>query len=300
MSINIQNLQLDNYGERLVPGYSHDTAEIVRHRSTYQLFRRIIEQDILRDPLLLKEKIKILDIGCGTGHGSFLLAQIPSTLIYAIDASEAAIKFAKEDYSMENIVYRHVSANDFAQEGAGFHYIVSRHALEHIPDAMNTLMKFRYKKRLLISVPFKEAEGNPFHLYHNIDESFFTDLQNTEFLYENLHGVNDTKEFHAETTNSFTCISSQVGLEKVAVLLTFPQAAYEFKGLEKLWNSSQAEMYSCQVKRQNLETEHQHLQAYCAYLKESNEALLIEHQQLLLLSQQQQLLAANLRSSDNS
>ena len=39
---------------------------------------------------------------------------------------------------------------------------------------------------------------------------------------------------------------------------------------------------------QDLQTEHQHLQAYCAYLKESNEALLVEYQQLLSLSQQQQ------------
>lgn len=275
MNKNIQNLQLDNYGERLIPGYSHNPQELIRHRSTYQMFGKIIEQDIIKNPLLLKEKIKILDLGCGSGHGSFMLAQIPNVLVYAIDISEEAINFARNDYAKDNIIYKQSNAEAFLESDIDYDYIVSRHALEHIQNAVNIISKFRFKNRLLLSVPYKEPEGNIFHLHNNIDETFFSGLPNIEFIYENLQGVNDSKAFKSETTNSFTCISSKPGFSKAVDILNFPQQPYQVNGLEKMLFPLQEELQHLQTEFQDLRVQHHDLQTQYMNLNVENQQLLI-------------------------
>ncbi|MBX9726818.1 MAG: class I SAM-dependent methyltransferase [Rickettsiales bacterium] len=233
--MNAGHLELDNHGERLVPGYSHDADEIIRHRSTYQVFRKIIEQDIIQNPSMLNQKIRILDLGCGSGHGSWIMAQTPNSLVEGVDISQAAIDFAKEDYAQENIHYTCANAQEVIAHGKTYDYIVTRHALEHIAEAKVVLRSLTFTKRLMASVPYKEPEGNPFHLHNDIDESFFSELENPEFIYENMSGTNDVKVFESEFTNSFACIASKQGLQNVTQLLPYPQAPYALKGLEKAW-----------------------------------------------------------------
>lgn len=276
MNLDIQNLQLDNHGERLIPGYSHGLQEYIRHRSTYQLFRKIIEKDILKSSLGSNEKVKILDLGCGSGHGSFMLAQIPNTLIFAIDISEAAINFAKNDYAKENIIYKQANADDGLKEDMDFDYVVSRHALEHMQNPAEIISKLKFKKRLLLSVPYKEPEGNIFHLHNNIDETFFSSLPNMEYIYENLQGLNDVKAFQNETTNSFTGISSKQGISKVVDILEFPQQPYQPDGLEKM-------LFPLQEEMQRLQTQHENLHKQYQDLETQHQELQAEHQQLLMV-----------------
>lgn len=280
MDINYINLELDNHGERLIPGYSHDALEYIRHRSTYQVFRNIIERDILENPMLLKQPIKILDLGCGSGHGSFLLAQITNTVVYGIDISEEAIRFAKEDYAQTNIVYRQANVDDFLEEGNVFDYAVSRHALEHMQNAKDIISKLKFNNRLLLSVPYKEPEGNEFHVYNNIDETFFSALSNAEFIYENLQGINDVKEFQSEITNSISCISSKPGFSKVKEMLNFPQHSYKLNGLEKVLFHFQEEAQHLQAEKQTMRAEHQTLQTMHQKLQAAHQNLQAELQNL--------------------
>ncbi|ABV74799.1 hypothetical protein A1C_02500 [Rickettsia akari str. Hartford] len=57
--------EIYNDGERLMPGEIHDVLEVMRHKSSYKFFKKIIEADILNSPLMPNQKIKILDICCG-------------------------------------------------------------------------------------------------------------------------------------------------------------------------------------------------------------------------------------------
>ncbi|BDU60446.1 hypothetical protein FLA4_08560 [Candidatus Rickettsia kotlanii] len=58
------------------------------HKSSYKIFKKIIEADILNSSLMLNQKMKILDIGCGTKHGTFMLSDILGVEIIAIDISQ--------------------------------------------------------------------------------------------------------------------------------------------------------------------------------------------------------------------
>ena len=171
-----------NQGERLIPGETHDLAESIRHKSSYKFFRKVIESDILSDPSMLKNKIKILDIGCGVGHGTLLLSGIIGVEITAIDISKESIAYAKQNYSAENIEYVTSSVEDFIELVKKYDYIVSRHAIEHIKDGINLVSKFGYTKRLIVNVPFNEADGNPYHLVNWITEKDFDSYPNKEFF----------------------------------------------------------------------------------------------------------------------
>lgn len=111
--------ELDNAGERLIPGISHNKGEFIRHRSSYNLYYHIIVQDMLKCPDMLSRGIKICDLGCGCGHGSHFISQIPNSTIFAVDVSEKALGFAKDFYRAPNINYVLSSIEDFASCGGG-------------------------------------------------------------------------------------------------------------------------------------------------------------------------------------
>ncbi len=97
--------EIYNNGARLIPGKTHDILEVIRHKSSYKVFKKIIEADILNIPLMLNQKIKILDIGCGTAHGTFMISDILRVEIIAIDISKESIIYAEQDHGVSNIKY---------------------------------------------------------------------------------------------------------------------------------------------------------------------------------------------------
>ena len=235
MSTNSQMLDaIFNEGERLVPGETHGRDEVVRHKSGYKLFRDIIESDILRDPSMLKDGIKILDIGCGTGHGTFMLGDILGAKIVGIDSSIESIQYALGNYGAKNIQYVHGDAESWVREAHTFDYVVSRHALEHVVDGLNFALKVSWRKRLMVNVPFNEGDGNVHHLVHWIKEQHFEAYPNKEFLYEGLDGVTELMRTEENPPNSILCVSSAPALNPVRGLFEFPIAAWKPEFLQNL------------------------------------------------------------------
>lgn len=236
------NLILDNNGERLVPGFSHNEEEYIRHRSTYKMFYDIIIRDILNTPEMLQSKIKILELGSGSGHGTFLLSQIPNSEITALEISAKAVEFAHRYYYQNNIKYlvSSVSTFDTSEE---YDYIISRHALEHVENGLEVPLRYKCKKRILISVPYKEAEVNDYHILTNIDENCFDKYSNVEFVYENLEGEEYTNLNYADSknsyTNSITAISTIGNMPKVTDIMSFPLVPYRTNGIEKIFYENQ-------------------------------------------------------------
>jgi SAM-dependent methyltransferase len=225
-----QHLELDNHGERLVPGISHDAAEYIRHQSTYQLFEEVIANDIRNNPGWLAQGITVLDLGCGTGHGTFRLANILGVNVVGTDISEDAIEFARANYAKANIEYKVQSLDETMDARERWDYIVSRHALEHVPQGVDGVLKLHCHHRAILSVPYMEEEGNPHHLHFRINETSFQSFARTEFAYEDLQGVN-----HADpspTTNSITCIATNSSLPPALDGLSLPASCYDLKGLE--------------------------------------------------------------------
>lgn len=210
---------LDNDGERLVPGESHNSAETIRHKSSYNFFKAVIEADAPESP-------RILDLGCGVGHGSRTLAEISGATILSVDASAPAISYAKDNYSAPNIDYIVATAAEFLQRHDEFDYIVSRHALEHIPNGLGIALKFSYTKRLLVNVPYMEPEvdsdlheTNPHHELNNISEKDFEAYPHAQFFFEDLLGVTRAS---SDRANSIICCSRTENVPPVSIELPFP------------------------------------------------------------------------------
>jgi 2-polyprenyl-3-methyl-5-hydroxy-6-metoxy-1,4-benzoquinol methylase len=91
----------------------------------------------------LREGMRVLDIGCGTGAVSSLAAKLvgPRGRVVAIDRSETAIEVAVEcarEENMSNIELR-ASALDELRDEDGFDMVVGRYVLIHQPDAVRFL-----------------------------------------------------------------------------------------------------------------------------------------------------------------
>lgn len=241
-----------NEGERLIPGESHDISEVIRHKSSYSFFKQIIEADILNNPSILKDKIKILDIGCGTGHGTFMLSGILGAEITAVDISEESIIYAKKNYAAKNIKYLVSDIESFIKSADIYDYIVSRHALEHVNNGLNTALKFKYNKRLMVNVPYNEPEGNVYHLVNWITEKDFESYPNKEFFYEGLDGVTFKERFENNPPNSIICVSSAPMLTPINTLFNYPISAWEPFFLEKLGLTSMNEITRLQLEISDL------------------------------------------------
>jgi SAM-dependent methyltransferase len=223
-----------NVGERLIPGVTHNRAEVVRHKSSYQFFRKVIENDLLSG-YVAKSGVSILDIGCGVGHGAYLLADIPGARVTAIDSSNDAILYARSHYGRENLNYHAADAITFIKSMPEFDYVVSRHSLEHIPEGIAFAAECRFGARLMVNVPFEEPEGNPHHHVHFIREESFEKYPNREFFYEDLEGITFCDFPFGKTANSIVCVSSRNELPGVATQLSFPLPAWRPEFLQGKW-----------------------------------------------------------------
>ena len=70
---------LYNDGERLLPGITHSLEEVIRHQSSYEFFKRVIEEDMRRDSRYGTGQVSIVDLGFGVGHGCKTLSTIPGS-----------------------------------------------------------------------------------------------------------------------------------------------------------------------------------------------------------------------------
>lgn len=221
--LSTQYERIYNDGERLIPGESHDLAEVVRHKSSYRFFHEIIESDLHR---VMGETVRILDLGCGVGHGSHLLSSLQGVEIIGIDPSPESIEYARTNYAAQNITFVNADAESFFARGETFDYIISRHALEHAENGFELARRYRCSRRLMINVPYKEPEGNPHHKVHFITEGSFVGYDGAEFFFEDMQGVTETAAEKLDFANSIICILTYDESPKVADMLKFPFGAW--------------------------------------------------------------------------
>jgi 2-polyprenyl-3-methyl-5-hydroxy-6-metoxy-1,4-benzoquinol methylase len=122
----------------------------------------------------------ILDIACGSGYGSFLLArEFPNTAVTGVDYDPIAIKIASETYSLPNLHYQHGDMTRWNETfGADFFdCIVCFDTLEHVNHreiALENLVNhIRPNGSLFFSTPSGSDINNlqPAWPYHKIEYS---------------------------------------------------------------------------------------------------------------------------------
>ena len=130
----------------------------------------------------------VLDIACGTGYGSALLAQSART-VTGVDVDASAIEACKVNYcrTCSNLTFRKGDVADIPYPDASFDVLVSFETIEHV-DAV-AQEKFMCEIRrvlrpdglLVISSPSKDAaHSNAFHV-HELEEGEFHALLEARF-----------------------------------------------------------------------------------------------------------------------
>jgi trans-aconitate methyltransferase len=121
---------------------------------------------------------RLLDMACGVGYGSHLLAQSRKdiTELVAVDLSAQAIAYARNRYIHPNVRFRAHDAMTF-QDDAGFDTIVSLETIEHVPDPCGLVRRLtgllRAEGMLICSVPVTPStDANPHHLHDFTVKSF--------------------------------------------------------------------------------------------------------------------------------
>lgn len=114
----------------------------------------------------------VLDVACGVGYGSDLLARTAKRVL-GIDRDQQAINWARINYNRPNLEFRCADAVEFRSGEAEFGVIVSFETIEHLPSPATFLERLKIALRpggiLLISSPDKQAYGrtrrqpNPHH-----------------------------------------------------------------------------------------------------------------------------------------
>jgi len=145
---------------------------------------------------LLNKSDKVLDIACGTGYGSLMMADFCNQVI-GIDCHQKSIKFANRNYKKrDNIEY---IKNDFRKNQLTADAVISLETIEHLDqqleESMSQLLSWT-KRILIVSTPYREAAGhNQHHKHFYIDENCFKKFKNQgkiTFFYQSENGSINT------------------------------------------------------------------------------------------------------------
>ncbi|MEO8751645.1 MAG: class I SAM-dependent methyltransferase [Casimicrobiaceae bacterium] len=154
---------LEFTGERFVPGIAGEIAHEHWHR--YAFARRFVTGR------------RVLDVACGEGYGSALLAAVAGSVV-GVDIAQSAIAHASAAYAgRANLNFAQGSAAAVPIADGAVDVVVSFETIEHLPHADQPRMAAEIARvlapdgMLILSAPnpveYSQARNyaNPFHLY---------------------------------------------------------------------------------------------------------------------------------------
>ena len=207
-------------GERVIPGQV-DVDLWNEHVARYVFASR------------LSRNKRVLDLACGTGYGSSLLAR-DAQHVYALDLAPEAVAYAKAHYSCSKISLLRGSAQQIPFPPASFHLIVAFEIIEHLADWEALLLESRRllapSGQLIISTPNRTYYGesrklagpNPFHA-HEFTYPEFQDALNRHFPHISFFLQN-----HASVVSFQPLQSSPAADVTLEVASPDPRAAHFF------------------------------------------------------------------------
>ena len=156
-------------GERFVPGIEGET-------STEHLHRYLIACEFAGGKV-------VLDIACGEGYGSTMLAGVASQVI-GVDISEEAVAHARSKYASENLEFLEGRADEIPLPEGSIDLVVSFETIEHHDKHAEMIAEIHRVLRpdgmLIMSSPDKReysdvpGYSNPFHVKELYLDEFTT------------------------------------------------------------------------------------------------------------------------------
>jgi SAM-dependent methyltransferase len=119
---------------------------------------------------------RALDMACGVGYGSRLLADHARLEVLGVDLDPAAIAYATKRYADPRVRFECRDAQAF-RDPDGFDTVVSLETIEHVPDPARLIERLVAAVRpggvLVASVPTTPSvDVNPHHLHDFTEKSF--------------------------------------------------------------------------------------------------------------------------------
>jgi ubiquinone/menaquinone biosynthesis C-methylase UbiE len=141
---------------------------------------------------------RVLDIACGEGYGSNLLAA-SADHVTGVDIDQPTITHASKKYIRENLSFIQASVEKIPFEAATFDLVVSFETLEHTTEHVSTIKELKRVLKhgglLLISTPDKKTYSdipgykNPFHK-KELYQAEFEKLLSDHFKFHSLYYQN--------------------------------------------------------------------------------------------------------------
>lgn len=135
--------------------------------------------------------LSVLDVACGAGYGSHMLAS-EAKEVCGIDISDEAVQYAREHYSGQNIKFEVMDSRAIKYPDHSFDAVVSFETIEHVPEPEVFLKEIKRILKpdglLIISTPNLETtcDGKEVHVPFHVKE--FT-LQEMMDLLKAFHGI---------------------------------------------------------------------------------------------------------------
>ncbi len=214
-----QDSLLQEDGERFLP-WMEDPIINYEHLHRYRFAKEFV-----------KDK-KVLDLACGEGYGSYMLAEVANEVI-GVDISESTIKHASIKYLTDNLKFIKGSMTEVTIEGEKvFDVIICFEALEHIEEHDKVMAEIKRMLKndgiFIVSTPNKHFYldltncKNPWHkkeLYLDEFEVLLKSAFNNVIIYGQkvflasnifpiFEGVNNTQELAiAKNGSEFSFVS---------------------------------------------------------------------------------------------
>lgn len=176
---------------------------------------------------------RVLDMACGCGYGTALLAEKnPEVEVIGVDIDADAIAYARTHYHLPNLSYECSDAVAF-HDAEKFDTIVSLETIEHLPAPHMLIASYvallKAAGHIIASVPITPTrDGNPYHLHDFSKRSFLKLFKSYGLIpcddFEQIQGWQFKGLFSAKRTTE--CRSEGVGRAVAHYYLRHP--AYVF------------------------------------------------------------------------
>lgn len=151
---------------------------------------------------------RVLDIACGTGFGSKIIADAGASSVLGVDISAESIAYATTHHSGLGITYLCASADSLLLQDAQFDVAVSFETIEHLEDSirkkyLQELHRVLKKDGLLIistpnkkiTTPWRKKPNNPFHVLEFTFDTLCSELQDSGFRVTDVYGQRFVRTF---------------------------------------------------------------------------------------------------------
>jgi len=148
---------MDFTGERVVPNQVSD-----------DLFNEHISRYVFASKFINKHH-QVLDVGCGTGYGTFELSKVAGE-VTGIDISSEAIDYAKSNYAKDNLIFVCKDSRNIEKYNE-FDIAVSFEVIEHIEFVEEYLSSIKKSLKpegvFIVSTPNKKMYSDSIENYKN-------------------------------------------------------------------------------------------------------------------------------------